>query len=130
LDVSFRASLSPTMNPLLLRPREQQILRPPECRHKVLRRITTHQTKMTASAVVMFGTSETCKTCETWSLTPGGEIRCMGQGGAQILIRIHWNIVDTNFVMQMGRGGSAAGTDISDHFTAVDSLAGNHRKCR
>jgi len=44
----------------------------------------------------------------------------------QVLLGIHWPVIETHFVMQMWRGAAAGGSDIADHFALTNLLPHGH----
>lgn len=42
---------------------------------------------------------------------------------SQILVRIHWHIVDAHFVVEMGAGATSAVADVADSVAPVDVLS-------
>jgi len=54
----------------------------------------------------------------------------VGHRNAEVLVGIHWSIVDANFVVKVRSGASAAEADVADHFAAMHVLPGRDGKAR
>src|SRR5579859_2169443 len=54
--------------------------------------------------------------------------RRLGQGGAQILGRVHRSVVDAHFIVQMRAGAAAGESYVADHVAAAHMLARRHRE--
>src|ERR1022692_4508239 len=48
----------------------------------------------------------------------------LGEGGAQVLVRVDRHVVDAHFVVKVGSGGAAGLADVADDLAAGDVLAG------
>ena len=59
-------------------------------------------------------------------LAAGHETAAVGNGHAEVLVRIDRGIVDPDFIMKMGTGRASAFTDVSDDIAAVHMLPGGH----
>ena len=49
---------------------------------------------------------------------------------AQIFVRINWNVIDPDFVVEMRSGAASTSADVADGIAAVNMLARKYRKAR
>ena len=54
----------------------------------------------------------------------------MGQRDPQVFVRIHWNVVDSDFVVKVRTGAASAQAHVADRISAVDMLSGSYREVR
>src|SRR5271169_2530026 len=59
-------------------------------------------------------------------LLAGSEAANLGHSQAQIFVGIYGDVVDADFVVEMGAGGASALADVADGVAAVDVLAGGY----
>ena len=61
------------------------------------------------------------------SLAAGLKTTGNRDGHAEIFIRIHWSVIDADFVVKMRSGGTSTGAHVADGVAAMDLLSGCDR---
>src|SRR4051812_35098234 len=63
-------------------------------------------------------------------LHPGVDVLGLGEGHAQVLIRIDGRVVDADLIVEVGAGAASAKSDVADSFAFVDALSGGDIEAR